>query len=76
MNKRETVQALADSVQPGEFEDTKSVLADDFQFMTTLQLGGAHSGSFDLTNMNMSVISVTHKAFSIKGISKADSQKP
>lgn len=32
MNKRETVQALMDSVQNGEFELAKSMLADDFQF--------------------------------------------
>ena len=32
MNKRETVQALMDSVQQGDFENVKSMLADDFQF--------------------------------------------
>ena len=32
MNKRETVQALMDAVQKGEFEIAKSMLADDFQF--------------------------------------------
>lgn len=32
MNKRETVQALVDSVQKGDFEAVKSMLADDFQF--------------------------------------------
>ena len=32
MNKRETVQALMDSVQKGEFELAKSMLSDDFQF--------------------------------------------
>lgn len=32
MNKRETVQALMDSIQRGEFEDANSMLADDFQF--------------------------------------------
>lgn len=32
MNKRETVQALLDSVQKGNFELAKSMLADDFQF--------------------------------------------
>jgi len=32
MNKRETVQALMDAVQKGDFEDAKSMLADDFQF--------------------------------------------
>ena len=32
MNKRETVQALMDSVQQGDFENAKTMLADDFQF--------------------------------------------
>jgi len=32
MNKRETVQALMDAVQKGDFENAKSMLADDFQF--------------------------------------------
>ena len=32
MNKRETVQALLDSVQQGDFEHAKTMLADDFQF--------------------------------------------
>jgi predicted ester cyclase len=32
MNRRETVQALMDSVQKGDFEDAKTMLADDFQF--------------------------------------------
>jgi len=32
MNKRETVQALMDAVQKGDFEDVKSMLADDFTF--------------------------------------------
>jgi predicted ester cyclase len=32
MNNRETVQALLDSVQKGDFEKAKSMLADDFQF--------------------------------------------
>lgn len=32
MNKRETVQAFMDSVQQGEFEFVKSMLADDFKF--------------------------------------------
>ncbi|HMB21802.1 MAG: ester cyclase [Chloroflexota bacterium] len=107
MNKRETVQAFMDSIQQGEFEDAKSMLADDFQFSdavsepidtetwlersahlrtafpdldyhfkvigtegdvvkTTMQLSGTHSGSFDLTNMNMGVIAATNKAFSAK----------
>ena len=107
MNKRETVQALMDSVQKGDFENANSMLADDFQFSgpvsepinkeawlgmsaslqtafpdldyhfkvigtegdvvkTTMQLSGTHSGSFDLTNMNMGVIPATNKAFSVK----------
>ena len=32
MNKRETVQALMDVVQKGDFEKAKSLLTDDFQF--------------------------------------------
>lgn len=32
MNKRETVQALVDAIQKGDFERAKSLLADDFQF--------------------------------------------
>jgi len=32
MNKRETVQALMDAVQKGEFETVKSMLTEDFQF--------------------------------------------
>jgi predicted ester cyclase len=107
MNKRETVQAFVDSIQQGEFENAKSMLADDFQFSdavsepvnteawlgrsanlrvafpdldyhfkvigadgdvvrTTMQLSGTHSGSFDLTNVNLGVIPATHKAFSVK----------
>lgn len=32
MNNRETVQALMDSVQKGDFDHAKTMLADDFQF--------------------------------------------
>jgi predicted ester cyclase len=32
MNKRETVQALMDLIQEGDFETAKSMLADDFKF--------------------------------------------
>jgi len=32
MNKRETVQALMDSIQKGDFENAKTMLAEDFQF--------------------------------------------
>jgi predicted ester cyclase len=104
MNKRETVEVLMDSVQKGDFEVVKSMLADDFQFSgpvpepinkeawlgmsaslksafpdldyhfrvigtegdvvrTTSQLSGTHSGSFDLTGMNMGVIPATNKTF-------------
>jgi predicted ester cyclase len=107
MNKRETVQALMDSIQKGDFANAKSMLADDFQFSGPIpepigldawlgmsaslktafpdlnyhfkvigaegdvvkalsQLSGTHSGSFDLTNMNMGVIPATDKSFSAK----------
>ena len=107
MNKRETVQALMDAVQKGDFESAKTMLADDFQFRgpvpepmnkeawlgmsaslktafpdldyhfkvigadgdivrSTTQLSGTHSGSFDLTNMDMGVIPATNKTFSAK----------
>ena len=107
MNKREIVQALMDSVQKGDFENAKSMLADDFRFSgpgpepinkeawigmsvglkaafpdlnyhykvigtegdvvrSTSQLSGTHSGSFDLTDMNMGVIPATNKTFSAK----------
>jgi len=107
MNKRETVQALMDAVQKGEFENVKSMLADDFQFSgpvpepinkeawlemsaslktafpdldyhfkvigaegdvvrSTAQLSGTHSGSFDLTGMNLGMIPATNKSFSTK----------
>lgn len=32
MNKRETVQALMDSIQKGDFVNAKTMLAEDFQF--------------------------------------------
>ena len=104
MNKRETVQALMDSIQKGDFENASTMLADDFQFSgpvpepinkegwlgmstslktafpdldyhfqvigaegdvvrTTSQLSGTHSGSLDLTSMNMGVIPATDKTF-------------
>jgi len=44
----------------------KVIGADDDVVKTTAQLSGTHSGSFDLTNMNMGVIPATHKAFSAK----------
>jgi predicted ester cyclase len=107
VNKRETVQALVDSVQKGDFETAKSMLADDFQFSGPVpepidreawlgmssnlktafpdlnyhfkvigaegdvvrlisQLSGTHTGSFDLTNMNMGAIPATNKIFSAK----------
>jgi predicted ester cyclase len=107
MNKRETVQALMDSVQQGDFENAKTMLADDFQFSgplpepidqeawvgmntrlqtafpdldyhfkvigadgdvvrATMQLSGTHSGTFDLTSMDMGVIPATNNAFFVK----------
>ena len=108
MNRRETVQALMDSVQKGEFENAKAMLADDFQFhggpvrelmdrdtwlnmsaslktafpdldyhfkvigaegevvKTTSQLSGTHTGTFDLTNVQLGVIPATNKVFSGK----------
>jgi predicted ester cyclase len=107
MNKRETVQALMDAVQQGDFATAKTMLADDFQFSgpvpepinaeawlgmsasmktafpdldyhfkmigaqgdivkSTSQLSGTHSGSFDLTDINMGVIPATNKTFSAK----------
>jgi len=107
MNKRETVQALVDAVQKGDFENVKSMLADDFQFSgpipepinkeawlemsanlkkafpdldyhfkvigadgdvvrSTAQLSGTHSGSFNLTSMNLGMIPATNKTFSTK----------
>ena len=107
MNKRETVQALMDSIQKGDFANAKTMLAEDFQFSgpipepidaeawlgmsaslktafpdlnyhfkvigadgdvvkSTTQLSGTHSGSFDLTGMNMGVVPATNKAFSTK----------
>ena len=107
MNKRETVQALMDAVQKGDFENVRSMLAEDFQFSgpvpepinkevwlemsanlkkafpdldyhfkvigaqgdvvrSTAQLSGTHSGSFDLTSMNLGVIPATNKTFSTK----------
>ena len=104
MNKRETVQALLVAVQKADFEQAKSMLADDFQFSgpvpetinkdawlgmssslktafpdldyhfrvigtegdivrATSQLSGTHSGSFDLTGMNMGLIPATGKTF-------------
>ena len=96
-----------DSVQKGDFENAKTMLADGYQFSgptpepinkeawlgmssslktafpdldyhfrvigtqgdvvrTTSQLNGTHSGSFDLTGMNMGVIPATNKTFVAK----------
>ena len=104
LNKRETVQALMDSIQEGDFEDARTMLADDFQFRspisepinkegwlslstslktafpdldyhfkvigtagdvvrTTSQWSGTHSGSLDLTGMDMGVIPATDQTF-------------
>jgi predicted ester cyclase len=98
---------MMDSIQKGDFENAKSMLADDFQFSgsipqpidkeawlgmsaslkaafpdlnyhfkvigadgdvvrSTAQLSGTHSGSFDLTDMNMGMLPATNKAFSSK----------
>ena len=104
MKNRETVQALMDSIQQGDFEQAGTMLADDFQFsgstaesinkdawlgmssslktafpdldyhfkvigteghvvQTTAQWSGTHSGSLDLTDMNMGVIPATNRSF-------------
>lgn len=98
---------MMDSIQKGDFESTKTMLADDFQFSgsipdpinketwlgmsvnlkaafpdinyhfkvigtqgdivrSTTQLSGTHSGSFNLTNINMGIIPATNKTFSSK----------
>jgi len=44
----------------------KVIGADGDVVKTTSQLSGTHSGSFDLTNMNLGVIPATHKTFSAK----------
>ena len=44
----------------------KVIGADDDVVKTTSQLSGTHTGSFDLTNMNMGIIPATKKAFSAK----------
>src|SRR6476469_8630214 len=43
----------------------KVIGADGDVVRTTMQLSGTHSGSFDLTNMNMGVLPATNKAFSV-----------
>ena len=104
MNKRETVQALVNSIQKGDFESAKSMLADDFQYSgptaesidkdaglgmsaslktafpdldyhfkvigtegdvvkTTSQLSGTHSGSLNLTALNLGLIPATDRNF-------------
>lgn len=37
MNKRETVQALMDAVQQGDFATAKTMLADAFQFSGSIR---------------------------------------
>ena len=105
MTSQETVQALMDSVQRGDFDKAKTLLSDDFQFRglvrrpisgktwlrmsaslkmaftglnyhfkvdsadgdivnSTMQMSGNNRGAFDLTSINMGVISATHKDFS------------
>ena len=44
----------------------KVIGADGDVVRTTSQLSGTHTGSFDLTNMNMGVIPATDKSFSAK----------
>jgi predicted ester cyclase len=44
----------------------KVIGADGDVVRSTSQLSGTHSGSFDLTNMNMGVIPATNKTFSAK----------
>ena len=44
----------------------KVIGADDDVVKTTSQLSGTHTGSFDLTNMQMGIIPATKKAFSAK----------
>jgi predicted ester cyclase len=96
-----------DSVQQGDFENAKTMLADDFQYSgstpnpinreawlemssslktafpdldyhfkvigadgdvvrSTAQWSGTHSGSFDLTTIDMGVIPATNKTFSAR----------
>ena len=105
MNSQETVQALMDSIQKGDFDKAKTLLSDDFRFKglvsrsisgktwlkvvaslklaftglkynfkventdgnvvnTTSQMSGNNRGAFDLTGLNMGVISATNKNFS------------
>jgi predicted ester cyclase len=44
----------------------KVIGADGNVVKSTTQLSGTHSGSFDLTGMNMGVVPATNKAFSTK----------
>jgi len=105
MNSQETVQALMDAVQKGDYDKAKTLLSDDFQFKglirrpingrtwlkmiaslrmafnglnyhfkvdsahgnivnTTSQMSGNNRGAFDLTGLNMGVISATNRDFS------------
>ena len=105
MNSQETVQALMDAVQKGDYDKAKILLSDDFQFKglirrpingrtwlkmiaslrmafnglnyhfkvdsahgnivnTTSQMSGNNRGAFDLTGLNMGVISATNRDFS------------
>ena len=48
-NKREIVQALMDSVQKGDFENAKSMLADDFRFSN-------YKGKCRMINLNNSTL--------------------
>lgn len=105
MNSQETVQALMDSLQRGDFDKARTFLSDDFRYKgfvrkpingktwlrmsanlkmafaglnyhfkvdhadgnvvnTTSQMSGNNRGAFDLTDVNMGVISATNKTFS------------
>lgn len=107
MNKRETVQALVDSIQRADFDNARAMLADEFQFSGSVpepinkdawlimssnlktafpdlnyhfkvigtegdvvrvlsQLSGTHTGSLDLTSLNLGVIPPTDAALSGK----------
>ena len=51
MNKRETVQALMDSIQKGDFGTAGSMLAEDFQFSGPVSEPiNAGIGEFDSTS--------------------------
>jgi hypothetical protein len=65
MNSQETVQALMDSIQRGDFDKAKTLLSDDFQFKglisrpingkTWLKLGASLRMAFNGLNYNFKV---------------------